>query len=38
MIEGADDEIGDEVKTEEAPSTTEQAGNMLNDKDEDVIF
>jgi V-type H+-transporting ATPase subunit D len=34
----ADGEAGDEVKREETPSTAEQAGNLLNAKDEDVIF
>lgn len=34
----ADGETGDEFKAGEAPSTTEQAGNLLNDKDEDIIF
>lgn len=39
MIEaGPGGETGVEVKTKEAPSTTEQAGNLLNDRDEDVIF
>jgi len=36
--ESADGETGDEFKAGEAPSTTEQAGNLLNDKDEDIIF
>ena len=31
-------ETDGEVKTEEAPSATEQVGDLLNDKDEDVIF
>ena len=35
---GAGGETGDEIKIEEAHSTTEQAGNLLNDKDEDIIF
>jgi len=35
---GAADEAGDGVKTEEAPSTTESAGDLLNDRDADVIF
>lgn len=36
MVEG--DEIDVEAKMEEAPSTTEQAGDLLNAKDEDIIF
>jgi len=31
-------EGGDEVETKEAPPTAEPAGNLLNNKDEDVIF
>lgn len=31
-------ETGGETKTTEAPSTTERVGDLLNDKDEDVIF
>jgi hypothetical protein len=31
-------ETGDEVKTKEEPSTTESAGDLLNDRDEDIIF
>ena len=39
MLEaGAGDEIDTEAETMEAPPTKEQAGNLLNDKDEDIIF
>jgi len=39
LIKEADEEeTRIEVETEETSSTTEQAGNLLNDKDEDVIF
>ena len=39
MIEaGAGGETDVEVKTKDAPSTTEQAGDLLGGKDEDVIF
>jgi len=31
-------ETGDEVESKEAPSTTESVGDLLNEKDEDVIF
>jgi len=34
----ADGETGNEFEAEEAPPTAEQAGNLLNDKDEDIIF
>ena len=36
--EDAAGEAGDEVKAEETPSTTESTGDLLNDRDEDVIF
>lgn len=39
LIKEADEEdTRVEVETKETFSTTEQAGNLLNDKDEDVIF
>ena len=39
MIEaGPDGETGVEVKAKEAPLVSEQTGNLLNDKDQDVIF
>jgi len=39
LIKEADEEeTRIEVETEETSSTTKQAGNLLNDKDEDVIF
>jgi len=38
IAESAAGEAGDEVKAKEAPSTAETAGDLLNDRDEDVIF
>jgi len=34
----AADEIGGEIETEGAPPTTKSKGDLLNNKDEDVIF
>ena len=36
--EGAAGETGDGVKTREDPSTAETTGDLLNDRDEDIIF
>lgn len=38
IIEDAAGETGDEAETEEASSTTGPTGDLLKDKDEDVIF
>ena len=38
LTESVAGETGDEVETTEAPSTAETTGDLLNDRDEDIIF